>query len=30
MIAGIAGGLVVIGGGAVFFGMRRRSASKVG
>ncbi|MFF4212626.1 LAETG motif-containing sortase-dependent surface protein [Streptomyces sp. NPDC001796] len=29
MIAGIAGGLVVIGGGAVFFGMRRRgSASK--
>ncbi|WP_055493461.1 LAETG motif-containing sortase-dependent surface protein [Streptomyces sp. TP-A0356] len=30
MIAGIAGGLVVIGGGAVFFGMRRRSASKSG
>ncbi|MFJ8509262.1 LAETG motif-containing sortase-dependent surface protein [Streptomyces avermitilis] len=30
MIAGIAGGLVVIGGGAVFFGMRRRGASKVG
>jgi LPXTG-motif cell wall-anchored protein len=28
MIAGIAGGLVVIGGGAVFFGMRRRNASK--
>ncbi|MGW9026684.1 LAETG motif-containing sortase-dependent surface protein [Streptomyces sp. NPDC055722] len=28
MIAGIAGGLVVIGGGAVFFGMRRRGASK--
>jgi LPXTG-motif cell wall-anchored protein len=29
VIAGIAGGLVVIGGGAVFFGMRRRgSASK--
>ncbi|MFG2383261.1 LAETG motif-containing sortase-dependent surface protein [Streptomyces avermitilis] len=30
MIAGIAGGLVVIGGGAVFFGMRRRGASKAG
>lgn len=30
MIAGIAGGLVVIGGGAVFFGMRRRNASKAG
>ncbi|MER6122976.1 LAETG motif-containing sortase-dependent surface protein [Streptomyces sp. NPDC001795] len=28
MIAGIAGGLVVIGGAAVFFGMRRRGASK--
>ncbi|MEU6096148.1 LAETG motif-containing sortase-dependent surface protein [Streptomyces sp. NPDC047079] len=28
MIAGIAAGLVVIGGGAVFFGMRRRGASK--
>jgi LPXTG-motif cell wall-anchored protein len=30
MIAGIAAGLVVIGGGAVFFGMRRRGASKTG
>jgi LPXTG-motif cell wall-anchored protein len=30
MIAGIAGALVVVGGGAVFFGMRRRSASKAG
>ncbi|MEU6219053.1 LAETG motif-containing sortase-dependent surface protein [Streptomyces sp. NPDC047022] len=30
MIAGIAGGLVLIGGGAVFFGMRRRGASKNG
>ncbi|GAX51560.1 LAETG motif-containing sortase-dependent surface protein [Streptomyces olivochromogenes] len=28
MIAGIAGALVVVGGGAVFFGMRRRGASK--
>lgn len=28
MIAGIAGGLVVIGGGAVYFGMRRRGAAK--
>ena len=28
MIAGIAGGLMVIGGGAVFLGMRRRGASK--
>ena len=28
LIAGIAGGLVVIGGGAVYFGMRRRGASK--
>lgn len=28
LIAGIAGGLVVIGGGAVFFGMRRRGAAK--
>ncbi|MEU6368019.1 LAETG motif-containing sortase-dependent surface protein [Streptomyces sp. NPDC046931] len=28
LIAGIAAGLVVIGGGAVFFGMRRRGASK--
>ncbi|MFF3908544.1 LAETG motif-containing sortase-dependent surface protein [Streptomyces sp. NPDC001848] len=28
LIAGIAGGLVVIGGGAVFFGMRRRGSSK--
>lgn len=28
MIAGIAAGLVVVGGGAVFFGMRRRGASK--
>ncbi|MFI6660258.1 LAETG motif-containing sortase-dependent surface protein [Streptomyces sp. NPDC050523] len=27
MIAGIAGALVVVGGGAVFFGMRRRGAS---
>ncbi|MFE9809602.1 LAETG motif-containing sortase-dependent surface protein [Streptomyces sp. NPDC005227] len=30
MIAGIAGALVVVGGGAVFFGMRRRGASKAG
>jgi LPXTG-motif cell wall-anchored protein len=30
MIAGIAGALVVVGGGAVFFGMRRRGASKTG
>jgi LPXTG-motif cell wall-anchored protein len=30
MIAGIAGALVVVGGGAVYFGMRRRSASKAG
>ncbi|MEU8589607.1 LAETG motif-containing sortase-dependent surface protein [Streptomyces sp. NPDC048664] len=30
MIAGIAGALVVIGGGAVYFGMRRRGASKNG
>jgi len=28
MIAGIAGALVVVGGGAVYFGMRRRGASK--
>jgi LPXTG-motif cell wall-anchored protein len=28
MIAGIAGAFVVVGGGAVFFGMRRRGASK--
>ena len=28
MIAGIAGALVLVGGGAVFFGMRRRGASK--
>ncbi|WP_443063810.1 LAETG motif-containing sortase-dependent surface protein [Streptomyces sp. NBC_00659] len=28
VIAGIAGALVVVGGGAVFFGMRRRGASK--
>ncbi|MEV6025179.1 LAETG motif-containing sortase-dependent surface protein [Streptomyces sp. NPDC052036] len=28
MIAGIAAGLVIVGGGAVFFGMRRRGASK--
>ncbi|MFE9095536.1 LAETG motif-containing sortase-dependent surface protein [Streptomyces sp. NPDC007264] len=28
LIAGVAGGLVVIGGGAVFFGMRRRGATK--
>ncbi|MEU0040308.1 MULTISPECIES: LAETG motif-containing sortase-dependent surface protein [unclassified Streptomyces] len=30
MIAGIAGAFVVVGGGAVFFGMRRRGASKTG
>ena len=30
MIAGIAGALVVVGGGAVFLGMRRRGASKTG
>ncbi|MFF7884266.1 LAETG motif-containing sortase-dependent surface protein [Streptomyces sp. NPDC007896] len=28
MIAGVAGALVLVGGGAVFFGMRRRGASK--
>ncbi|MFD8738540.1 LAETG motif-containing sortase-dependent surface protein [Streptomyces sp. NPDC059618] len=28
MIAGIAGAFVIVGGGAVFFGMRRRGASK--
>ncbi|MET7287629.1 LAETG motif-containing sortase-dependent surface protein [Streptomyces sp. NPDC005573] len=30
MIAGVAGALVVIGGGAVFFGMRRRGAKSAG
>jgi LPXTG-motif cell wall-anchored protein len=30
MIAGVAGGLVVIGGGAVFFGMRRRGGASKG
>jgi hypothetical protein len=30
MIAGIAGALVVVGGGAVFFGMRRRGANSKG
>ncbi|MFD7707607.1 LAETG motif-containing sortase-dependent surface protein [Streptomyces sp. NPDC059785] len=30
MIAGIAGAFVVVGGGAVYFGMRRRGASKTG
>lgn len=30
MIAGIAAALVLVGGGAVFFGMRRRGASKSG
>ncbi|WP_330460084.1 LPXTG cell wall anchor domain-containing protein [Streptomyces sp. NBC_00820] len=30
MIAGVAGALVVVGGGAVFFGMRRRGAKSAG